>query len=236
MKNQIVCKSCGHSNHFHQLTCLSCKSYLRERVYNVDLWKTLEYLIESPVKAFTKIIHSEQKNFVIFIILISAIKFFINTIFFFLLNTQNQLGNVRILRNYFFIAAAAIILLIGFAYLIYLTNRTSGNSTRVKDAFSILTYSLIPNVFSLIILFPIELIFYGEYLFSNNPSPFAIKEITAYIMLVLEISMIIWTGFLAITAIYTLTKTFFYSFVFGLGYIFSMYFIQYLLSFYLFTH
>lgn len=236
MKNVVVCKSCGHSNPFHQLTCLNCKSYLRERVYNIDLWKTLEHLIESPVKAFTRIIHSEQKNFVVFILLISAIKFFVNTIFFFLLESQNQLTNIKIVRNYLIGLSAAIILLMIFVYLIYLTNRVSGNSARVKDIFSVLTYSLSPNVFALILLFPLELIFFGEYLFSNNPSPFAIKEITAYIFLTLESMIIVWTIFLSIMAIYTLTKILVYSIATGLGYICSLYFVQYLLSFYLFKY
>jgi hypothetical protein len=236
MNNTVVCKSCGCSNPFHQLTCISCKSYLRERVYNIDLWKTLEYLIESPVKAFTRIIHSEQKNFVVFILLISAVKFFLNSIFFFLIYPQNQLLHAGILRNYIASALAAASVITIFTYFIYFTGKALGNSTRVKDIFSILTYALFPNVFALIILFPLELIFFGEYLFSNNPSPFAIKEITAYVMLAFELLILIWTFFLAILAVYTLSRNFLYSSGFGLIFICAIYFVQYLLSFYLFTH
>src|SRR4030065_2879879 len=100
MKNGIICKNCQTLNPFHELTCRNCKSYLRERVYNLDLWKLLEQLIESPLNGFTKIIHSEQKNFVVFIILLSSIKFFINTIFFFLTNPENHLFLTNGVRNY----------------------------------------------------------------------------------------------------------------------------------------
>jgi len=235
MKNIIVCKNCKTSNPFHQLTCLNCKGYLRERVYNLDLWKLLEQLIESPIKGFTKIIHSEQKNFIIFIIVLVSIKFFINTIFFFLINAQNNLSSLNGIRNYFIILASVALIILIFTILIKITNRLLNNITRVKDIFSILSYTLVPNIFALVILFPLELIFFGEYLFSNNPSPFLIKEIAAYIMLVLEILMILWTYFLSIMGLFTLTKSIIYSVSWGTLYVFMIFLTQYFLSFYLFT-
>ena len=235
MKNIIVCKNCKTSNPFHQLTCLNCKGYLRERVYNLDLWKLLEQLIESPIKGFTKIIHSEQKNFIIFIIVLVSIKFFINTIFFFLINAQNNLSSLNGIRNYFIILASVTLIILIFTILIKITNRLLNNITRVKDIFSILSYTLVPNIFALVILFPLELIFFGEYLFSNNPSPFLIKEIAAYIMLVLEILMILWTYFFSIMALFTLTKSIIYSVSWGTLYVFMIFLTQYFLSFYLFT-
>ena len=235
MKNITVCKNCKTSNPFHQLTCLNCKGYLRERVYNLDLWKLLEQLIESPIKGFTKIIHSEQKNFIIFIIVLVSIKFFINTIFFFLINAQNNLSSLNGIRNYFIILTSVTLIILIFTILIKITNRLLNNITRIKDIFSILSYTLVPNIFALVILFPLELIFFGEYLFSNNPSPFLIKEIAAYIMLVLEILMILWTYFFSIMGLFTLTKSIIYSVSWGTLYVFMIFLTQYFLSFYLFT-
>ena len=235
MKNIIVCKNCKTSNPFHQLTCLNCKGYLRERVYNLDLWMLLEQLIESPIKGFTKIIHSEQKNFIIFIIVLVSIKFFINTIFFFLINAQNNLSSLNGIRNYCIILTSVTLIILIFTILIKITNRLLNNITRVKDIFSILSYTLVPNIFALVILFPQELIFFGEYLFSNNPSPFLIKEIAAYIMLVLEILMILWTYFFSIMGLFTLTKSIIYSVSWGTLYVFMIFLTQYFLSFYLFT-
>jgi hypothetical protein len=236
MNNKIVCKNCQTSNPFHQLTCLNCKTYLRERVYNLDLWKLLEQLIESPIKGFTKIIHSEQKNFIIFIILFAAIKFFINTIFFFLFNTQNNLFSLKGIRNYFIVLTSITLIILIFTILIKITNRLLDNIIRAKDIFSVLSYTLIPNIFALIILFPLEIIFFGEYLFSNNPSPFLIKETAAYIMLVLEILIILWTFYFSIMALFTLTKSILYSVSLGICYVSMIFFTQYFLSFYLFTY
>lgn len=236
MNNQIVCRSCQASNPFHQLTCLNCKTYLRERVYNLDLWNLLEQLIESPIKGFTKIIHSEQKNFIVFIIFLASIKFFINTVFFFLLSTQNNLFSLNGIRNYLIVLTSITLIILIFTILIKITNRLLNNITRAKDIFSILSYVLVPNIFALLILFPLELIFFGEYLFSNNPSPFLIKETAAYIMLVLEILMILWTFFFSITALFTLTKSILYSVSLGISYASMIFFTQYFLSFYLFTY
>ncbi|OGU37753.1 MAG: hypothetical protein A2058_09380 [Ignavibacteria bacterium GWA2_36_19] len=234
MKNEMVCKNCQTLNPFHELTCRNCKSYLRERVYNLDLWKLLEQLIESPKNGFTKIIYSEQKNFIVFIILIASFKFYLNTIFFFLTNPLTNLSSANIIRNYLILLLSVVVIISLFSLLIKITNQISGLVTRVKDIFSILSYSLIPNIFALAIFFPLELIFFGEYLFSNNPSPFIIKETVAYIMLVLELLLVVWTFFLAIMASYTLTKNVFYAIVMGILFGLLMFGSQFVLSFYLY--
>lgn len=234
MKNEIVCKNCQTLNPFHELTCRNCKSYLRERVYNLDLWKLLEQLIESPKNGFTKIIYSEQKNFIVFIILITSFKFYLNTIFFFLTNPLINLSSANIIRNYLIVLLSVVVIISLFSLLIKITNQISGLVTRVKDIFSILSYSLIPNIFALAIFFPLELIFFGEYLFSNNPSPFIIKETVAYIMLVVELLLVVWTFFLAIMASYTLTKNVFYAIVMGILFGLLMFGSQFVLSFYLY--
>jgi len=230
----MVCKNCQTLNPFHELTCRNCKSYLRERVYNLDLWKLLEQLIESPKNGFTKIIYSEQKNFIVFIILIASFKFYLNTIFFFLTNPLTNLSSANIIRNYLILLLSVVVIISLFSLLIKITNQISGLVTRVKDIFSILSYSLIPNIFALAIFFPLELIFFGEYLFSNNPSPFIIKETVAYIMLVLELLLVVWTFFLAIMASYTLTKNVFCAIVMGILFGLLMFGSQFVLSFYLY--
>lgn len=234
MKNEIICKNCQSTNPFHQLTCLNCKAYLRERVYNLDLWKLLENLIESPVAGFKKIIYSEQKNFILFIIIISSIKFFINTLFFSLIDPQNILLAANSIRNYLIVLALSVVIILISSLIIRATNQIFGNVTRNKDIISILSYSLVPNIFSLVILFPLELIFFGEYLFSNNPSPFLIKETVAYIFLSLELMIIAWTFFLTIMGLFTLTKSFYYSIGMGVLFNFVLFGSQYLLSFYIY--
>lgn len=235
MKNELICKSCNTKNPFYELTCVNCKSYLRERVYNIDLWKLLEDLVASPTKAFTKIIHAEQKNFILFILILVSIKFLINSALLFISIPENVLSSPSILRNYLVILFSVSFILSIFTYKIKLSNKFFGNQTRSKDIFAILSYALMPNIFAIAILFPLEVIFFGGYLFSNNPSPFIIKETEAYIFLILELLIILWTIFLSIIAIYTLTKSKLYSIFVGLVFNLILYGSQYYPAYLLYT-
>ncbi len=214
MKNFVVCKNCNSENPFYGLICLNCKSYLRERVYNIDLWHTISLLIESPSKAFKLIINSEHKNFLVFLLLLVSGKVLLNGIFlkiFFLKGAEfpNYFLDYLLVLSFF-----AIILLL-FSALLKIITEKSGIQTRYADNFSILTYSFVPYIFSLIILFPIELILFGGYLFSYNPSPFQIKETLSYVLLAFEGLIILWSIFLTISAIKVTSNNFLYSFIFG---------------------
>ena len=68
------CKKCNHINPAYKYICSECKSYLRERVVNIDLWNTIQLIIEDPHKAFKQIIFAEHKNFIIFISFFIAVK------------------------------------------------------------------------------------------------------------------------------------------------------------------
>ncbi len=236
MKNEVICGSCQTANPFHQLACQNCKNYLRERIYNLDLWQLLGRLIEKPKNAFTKIIFSEQKNFVFSLILILSVKVFINIILFSAANQKGSLIFMNFLWNYLIVLSIIILLIVSFAFLIKVCNHWFHNKTRAKDIFAVLSYSQVPYIFALLILFPLELIFFGEYLFSNNPSPFIIKETAAYIFAVLELLIIIWSLFLVIVALITLTKSFVYSFAIGIVFNMMILYSQYLLSLKLFEH
>ncbi|NWF90764.1 MAG: hypothetical protein HXY50_15060 [Ignavibacteriaceae bacterium] len=210
MKNSISCPSCRTANPFYQLNCTNCKAYLRERVYNLDLWKLLEILIENPIKAFTRIIYSEQKNFIISIILLVSIKLFIVSIFFSLLKQESSI-TISLIPNYLTILLITLFDLVLTTFLLKVSTNKLKIQTRFADVLSVLSYSLIPNIFGVIILFPLELIFFGGYLFSNNPSPFIINPFPAYTLLTLELLLILWSIFLAISAVFTLSRTWIYS-------------------------
>ena len=209
MKNVIICKQCSAQNPFYRHICISCKSYLRERVVNLDLWKVIGLLIENPVKGFEQIIYSEHKNFIVFIIMLAAIKLLLDSIF-----MSVAFNHANVFQNFFL---NYLLLLIAFTSVIFLFSfilskiTKSISDTRVKDNFSVLTYSFIPHIFALVFLFPIELILFGEYLFSFEPSPFQLKETLAYALLAFETLVILWGLFLTVMGIYAQTKSIKYS-------------------------
>jgi hypothetical protein len=56
----------------------------------------------------------------------------------------------------------------------------------LKNYFSIVIYASSFFSLSIFVLLPIELLLFGPYLFSSNPSPFAIKTVPAYLTAGLE--------------------------------------------------
>jgi hypothetical protein len=69
----ILCPVCKHSNDEFSIKCVSCGSYVQDRVPNLDLFAMIWLLIESPSIAFKKIIIAEHKNFVLFLSLFLGI-------------------------------------------------------------------------------------------------------------------------------------------------------------------
>lgn len=235
MKNIIICKTCKASNPFYQLVCINCKAYLRERVYNIDLWNTLTNLVENPKNAFKKIIYSEKKNFVLAGILFISLKMYIDSIFFFLIGTNKEILNFNVITNYLIVFLSLIIVISILALIIKTTNMFLSNPTRMKDIFSILVYAMLPNVLGLVILFPIEIVFFGGYIFSINPSPFIINKTAFIIFIILETTLIIWSMVLGVIGVYTLTNNLIYSLTFGSLAMITLYVWFYFQSFYLFN-
>ncbi len=230
MKNVIVCKNCGTENPFYGLICTDCKSYIRDRIYNVDLWKVLGLLIEDPRKGFQLIIQSEHKNFIFFILIFAGIKFFIDSIYFTHLSIKLEPDLEHFVRNYLIVLTGISILPLIFGIIMKTIDRLYGIATRILDNFSILVYSFVPQVFALILLFTVEATVFGGNLFSKNPSPFNLKEFLAYTLLGFEILILVWGVYLSVMALYTQARNIIYSIVVGLVFNISIYFFLYLIS------
>ncbi len=234
MKNMVICPHCGTENPFYKYTCSNCKAYLRDRVFNLDLWQMIGMIIESPVKAFNRVIQSEHKNFILLIIVLFSVKIFINARFVSIVNFGDSSLRINLLPGLLISVAAGILIVWIFTFILFLLNKASGLKTRIRDNNAVLIYSLIPYSFTLLILFPIELIIFGQYLFSNNPSPFILKPGISYTLMAFEGIFILWGIFLSISGIYSLSRNVGYSVLLGL--IFNLYLFTfiYLLSIILF--
>jgi hypothetical protein len=213
MKNTITCGNCNTENPFYQLTCKNCSTYLRDRVYNVDLFKILGLLIESPQKAFKLIVFSEHKNFIYLILFFAAIKFYVDANFFSVWTSKLHQVHGNIFLEIIIILLLTILFIFILSAINSFVEKSNGLTNRNKDNFAIVMYSLLPHAFAAVILFPIELILFGEYLFSTNPSPFAIKETIAFAILVIESLVILWSIFLLIIGNFVVTKNIVYSIV-----------------------
>ena len=235
MKNVVICPNCGTENPFYKYTCTSCKAYLRERVFNLDLWQLTGMLIESPVKAFNRVIQSEHKNFILLIVLLFSVKAFIDSRFVSILFSGENGLRISLLLTLLISAAAGYIVIWIYTVILFLVNKVSGLKSRLRDNNAILIYSLIPYAFALVILFPIELITFGQYLFSDNPSPFMLKPTIAYTLLAFEGLFILWSMFLSVSGIYSLSRSIPYALISGIIYNFFLFCFFFLLSIILFV-
>lgn len=213
MNNTAKCKNCGHENALFRLNCTECNNYLRARVWNIDLWHDIRLLIESPTKGFQDIIWSEHKNFVVFIIIISTIKLMVDSFFLNMITENIVFLQHSFFMDYLLVLTEFVIFLILFTFVVWYINKLISIETRIRDVFAIITYSFIPSIFALVSLFLVEIILFGSFLFSVNPSPLIIKPMLAYTLLVLEILVILWSAFLLAFGFYTQTKLKLYSIV-----------------------
>lgn len=211
-KNEISCPNCGEYNFDYEIKCKNCKSFIRERIVNLDLGETLIQLIDSPTEAFHRIKFSEHKNYLIVLLIFLSIRFLIISRFISVPFTENSTNlSVLILWVISFIITISLLTIVSFVLQkIFLVNKVNA---RFKDILSVVVYSFVPNVFALIILFPIELVFYGEFIFSNNPYPYQIKESIFYFLLTLEALTIIWSVFLMTIGLKEFLRARIFSFV-----------------------
>lgn len=185
----MKCPVCNSENPLYESICQNCKARLRNRVANIELGETILLLLHNPSKAFLNIIYSEKKNY-------TAILFFISSIKYLLLNYIL----LAILYRTSFAFLSGMILNLSILFLVFsaltafylFVMEKNTNSARFIDFFSIYAYSSLPAIISIILFFPLEIIIFGEFFFTFDPSPFLINPFFAYLFLGLEIILLIW--------------------------------------------
>lgn len=199
---QIICQKCSHLNPLYTSICQNCKSYLRERVVNIDLWKTIGQLIEDPINAFRQIIFAENKNYILFILLLLSVKNLIVSRFFSVAFMGKEGVTSSLFLSYLMIFILTFLTLIAFTFLLKILYKKIKIDLRFKDVFSANIYSFSPFIIGLVFIFPVELIVLGGDLFSNNPNPFQIKPTVSYMLAGFEILSFLWSIFLVFKSIF----------------------------------
>lgn len=207
MKNTIVCSSCSCENPYYEYICKNCKSFLRDKVYNIDLWKLTGSLIESPSKAFKQIIFAEHKNYIFFIWIFVAAKLLVNTRF----AASLSIGEFNTTTSLYLIYLLTLAIVAGyiviFSVCTNILNKFLKFDTRFRDTIALITYSLLPNIAGIVFIFILELVVFGGFLFSINPTPFEIKGLIAYFFAGAEFLLVVWSVFLTFSAFKTQTNS-----------------------------
>jgi len=235
MKNSVTCPNCNSKNPYYNSVCSSCKYYIRDRIYNIDFWTVISSLIENPSKAFRTIIFSEHKNFTLFIILFASLKYVINARFIAMISKGEFQSSVGLQYSYLIVLGVVVSFFLLFTLVYNIFGKYNKIFIRFKDTFAIIVFSQIPLLLGLFILFPLELVILGDYLFSLNPTPFVIKGNIAYFFLVIEISLILWSIYLITKALITQSQQPFFGIVFAFVFVVLFWTLIYFCSLIVFT-
>ncbi len=214
---QITCKNCGTENNYYQLNCIQCGSLIRARIVNIDLWHIIWLVIDSPKKAFQKIIHAEHKNFIVLLGFLISVKIYFDAQF-----TSNIVfeKSPDITHLMIYLVASIIIffiLVILLSLLVKHLNTFLSIKTRFRDNLSVYIYSFIPLIIGLILLLPVEYALFGNHWLEFNPSPFVFKSGPAWTLAALEIALHLWSIILTIIATYVHSGRTLYSILVGLS-------------------
>jgi len=115
--------------------------------------------------------------------------------------------------SYLILFGIMIIYFLLFSFVYKFSGKSNEINLRFKDTLALIIYSQIPLLLGLFALFPLELVFFGDYLFSMNPTPFVIKGSIGYLFFVLEIGLILWSIFLVIKAFISQSQQMFFSLI-----------------------
>jgi len=122
-----------------------------------------------------------------------------------------------------------------FSFLYSLSGKAYNIYLRFKDTLALIIYSQIPYLFGLIILFSLELVIFGDYLFSKNPTPFTIKSTLSYLFLALEFAIALWSFFLIFKAFLTQSNNLIFSILSSTMFVGLFWSLIYLCSLFVFT-
>lgn len=188
-----TCPTCGTNNDDYAVVCSNCKGFLQNRVPNLDLFDTAWGILHAPTKTFRRIALAEHKNYVIALFCLFGVAVSFSAFWYFKIGEHfdTLLGVI--------IAALLGGPPLGLALWLLLTGlywgvaKMFGVPASFRNAYSVLAYSFLPIILTLPIVLPIELLTFGMYLFTSNPSPYVIKPVSFVVLAGFDAVMSIWT-------------------------------------------
>ncbi len=227
----INCPVCSTDNHHLAIICKKCGAYLQNKIETLDLFTTAWRVLERPSKTFHTISVSRHKNYSIFLSLVAGIGF---TFFIFWLINAGELTNslLRFLGTGLLIGPPlGLLTVVIFSIVCVIIARIMRMKMQFKNCYAVTAYALIPMVFSVVLVLPLEIMTFGVYFFSKNPSPYLLKPTTYVLLLILDGIFAIWTVILIEIGIKKLTDrghvTAIFIMCIGIGVVAGLYSITY---------
>ncbi len=194
----ISCPVCGEQNDDLAVVCRSCKSYVQAKVDTLDLFSTVWGLIESPSATFKRIVMSRNKNYVIALSSVFGIAL-LYAVFWY--RTLGRLfPNVLVLLGAGLLAGPLVGILFALtsAFLLRGIARLFGGRSTFKNMLSVFAYAMVPVLFSLVFVLPVEVAIFGSFFFDGNPSPLVISPILYLALLGFDAIAALWSWVLLV--------------------------------------
>ena len=189
----IACTVCGTQNDEFAVVCVSCKSFLQTKVDNLNLFETLWSLMETPRAAFRRIALARHKNYVILLSCLLGMAVVYLVIW--LKTLGARLPNLALLVGAGFVIGpfAGVLFTFLFSFLVHRVGRLLGGTGSYRNVRAAIVYAMVPIVYSLVLVFPIEIALFGPYFFSDNPPPLVINPVAYIVLLGFDAAAMIWS-------------------------------------------
>lgn len=197
----IVCPVCAHNNDDFAIKCSSCGSYVQDRVPTLDFFAVLWMIIESPKTAFKKIILAEHKNYVLFLGMFLGIAGAFALMW--AKHSGDNFDNLFpvLLFGTFLGLLICIPLFYFLTVIVHGLSKAAGGKGNFRETYGVVGWSLVPIMFSVIFILPLELATLGLLMFSTNPSAYEVKPIVTSVLLGLDGLLVAWSIILGVRGV-----------------------------------
>ncbi|HTY58728.1 MAG TPA: Yip1 family protein [Bacteroidota bacterium] len=189
----IACTVCGTQNDEFAVICASCKSFLQTKVDNLNLFETLWSLMESPRTAFRRIALARHKNYVILLSCLLGIALVYGVFWFKTLGAR--FPDFMLLVGAGVVAGpfVGILFTMLLSVIVHRVGRLLGGTGSYRNVRAATVYASVPIVYSLVLVFPVEIAIFGPYLFSDNPPPLVINPAAYIVLLGFDGAALLWS-------------------------------------------
>ena len=189
----ITCTVCGAQNDALAIVCTSCRSFLQTKVDNLNLFETLWGLMETPGATFRRIALARHKNYTVLLSSLLGCSLIYGIAWY--KSLGGSFANLAILVLSGLVAGPAVgtAFVVVVALLIRACGRIFGGKGSFKNVFAAAAYATAPIVYSLVLVFPIEIAVFGIYFFGNNPPPTVINPLAYAILIGLDGAAVLWS-------------------------------------------
>lgn len=201
----ITCKVCQSTNHHLATICVSCGSYIQPKVDNLDLFSTAWKVIESPSRGFRTVALATHKNFCVFISSAAGVGIAF-TLFWFIHfgDIVPELFSLLLIGLLFGFVVGPLTVLV-FSLILKAVTAIGRMRIRFRNIYASAAYALTPVLLSVLFILPIELLTFGSFMFSRNPSPYLLRPFSYIMMIGFDAVCALWTVILMTIALKTLT-------------------------------